>query len=507
MAATAKTRAVNTLYLWGRLVVTLGATVLATRFALEALGVEAFGVFVAVAGLPMILTFLTGAMLATTQRMLSVEMNKTDAAPAQIFNTSLGLHGGVALLIAVAGEVGGQWMLRHILDVPPDLREGAALAMRVVVAGAALGAFLAPYEALFRVHERFGLFAVLEMLRAFVLLWGSWVLLDYAGDRLVGYAVVQAVSTMGAALLGAAIVAWRIPTSRIRPGAMVDTARMGAQLGLFSWTVFGSFAAIARIQGLVILANALFGPSASAALGVGNQVVSVLRQFSTTVDSVLAPQIYRIEGSGDRAGMIGAALLACKYSTAVALALAVPLMIEVQTVLTLWLGTPPPGAVIAVMGLSAALILDQLSHASGTAHLATGRIARYQILCGGVGIMVLPAGYLIAQQGGTLAHVLLALAGIAALVSALRLVLLEPQGPGVVDGWTRRVVGPMVFAGAASALAGLAVASAMEPGPWRVLVTTAASTLVLGAIVLRGLEPEEKVSMAAILPWRLGRRA
>ena len=58
MASTLTTIISNMLTLWVRTVAIMAATVSSTRFALQALGTEAFGVFAAAVGLPLILSVL-----------------------------------------------------------------------------------------------------------------------------------------------------------------------------------------------------------------------------------------------------------------------------------------------------------------------------------------------------------------------------------------------------------------------------------------------------------------
>jgi O-antigen/teichoic acid export membrane protein len=505
MAAASHSIAFNTLVLWARIAATMAATIFATRFALLALGVDAFGVYAAIASLPLMLGFLTGAMGAVTQRMLASGLAKEPSGMRRIFNASLGPHLAIALLIVAAGETLGVWLLENALSMPDELRGSARIALRISVAAAALGAFLAPYETLLQTRERFAPFAVLDIFRSLIVLIGSWMLLDYSGDRLLGYATVQAAAAASAMLIGSLIAAWQYPESRLRPLQMIDRSELRQRLGLFSWTIFGSLATIARIQGFVVLANVLFGPAASAALGVGNQLIGVLRQLSTAVSQAVTPKIYMIEAAGERSQMIGAALLACKYAGLIGAILAAPLMIELPTVLGLWLGSPPPGASEAIALLTIAFLLDQLSYSIGVAHLAIGRIALYQLVCGLVTIAALPLGYVAAKLGGGLPDALTALVATSGLVAVLRLFLLETHSPGAVRSWLRTTTAPVTFAFGAGLLAGLAVASLLEPSFARVIATTIASSAALLAVTYVSLDTLEKTTLETLILRRLFR--
>ena len=298
------------------------ATVLSTRFALQALGVEAFGVYVATAGLPLMLTFFNGAMSATTQRLLAAGVDKEHSDRLRTFNASLGPHLAIALAIVLAGETFGVWMFENVLNMPEAQRQPARITLRITIAATAIGAFLAPYEALLRTRERFAPFAVLDVLRSVVILGGSWQLLNYSGDRLIAYSILRGGAATGTVVLGALYVVWQFPEGQIRLSQIFNRSDIRQRTGLISWTVFGALAAIVRNQGFVVLANAMFGPAASAALGVGNQLIGVLRQLSQAITHAFTPRIYQIEFAGERSRMVKVALIACKCSALVGMVLA-----------------------------------------------------------------------------------------------------------------------------------------------------------------------------------------
>jgi O-antigen/teichoic acid export membrane protein len=474
---------------------------LSTRFAFQALGVDAFGVYTATAGLPLMLGFITGAMSVATQRMLVTGLIDTAMDRQRLFNACLGPHLTIALVLALVGETLGTMMLDHALRIPADMHEQARIVLHVNVAAMALGALLAPYEALLQARERFALFAGLEILRACTVLAGSYWLLDYSGDRLVGYAFVQTVAAAGVALLGAGLTARQWPEARLRPSLLVDRSELRRRWSLFSWTIFGSLAVTARNQGFAVLANVFFGPTASAAFGVGNQILGALRQLSTAVSQAVAPRIYKIEASGERSRMVETALLASKYSSLIAAILAVPLLLELNTVLLLWLGSVPDNAEIVVIILASAFLLDQLSFSSGVAHLAIGHLARYQLVCGLIAISALPIGYVVGDFGGGISTILSILVATSGAVAVMRVVLLESYAPGVTMDWVLTTIAPSVLGFGTGLLAGYGVVGMAEPGLFRVVMTTAASTAaLLAAICIAGLSPLEKRAFRALLP-------
>ena len=83
----------NTLLLYFRMFFIMAITLYTSRVVLAALGVEDFGIYNLVAGVVVLFSFLSNAMVTATQRYLSVAIGKGDEKYIQsIFSTSLLSH-------------------------------------------------------------------------------------------------------------------------------------------------------------------------------------------------------------------------------------------------------------------------------------------------------------------------------------------------------------------------------------------------------------------------------
>ena len=135
--------ALNGTVLWLRVIVTSIATILTTRYALLALGIDGFGVYAATAAIPLAFSFVNAAMLVTTQRMLNIETKNSEFS--NLFSASLGLHFLIGVLILIAGLSLGPLILARLLDIPPNLEESAVTVLQLTVIAASIGASLVPY--------------------------------------------------------------------------------------------------------------------------------------------------------------------------------------------------------------------------------------------------------------------------------------------------------------------------------------------------------------------------
>lgn len=68
----------NTCIMYARVAITMGVTLLSSRWVLMALGEEDFGIYSLIAGMLALLSFLNVTMASSTQRFLSYALGKDD---------------------------------------------------------------------------------------------------------------------------------------------------------------------------------------------------------------------------------------------------------------------------------------------------------------------------------------------------------------------------------------------------------------------------------------------
>jgi hypothetical protein len=177
---------------------------------------------------------------------------------------------------------------------------------------------------------------------------------------------------------------------------------------------------------------------------------------------------------------------------------------EMDTLLAWWLVTPPPHASIVAVLLIVGYIVDQLSASLGHAHLAVGRMARYQIVAGGWTIAMVPLSYAAGRMDAGIAAILSLVVLISGVVALQRVSLLEPVAPGIVRRWAYTAVLPVVWAATPVLIVASWIVLALPPDSLRLLLTFLLSGGVLMATAFRfGLLPAER---DALFTW-IRRRA
>ena len=109
----------NAIYLYIRMLFTLGVSLFTSRIILEALGIDDFGIYSVVGGIIAMFTVINGGMVSATQRFLNFELGKGNLSRLKkVFSTALQIHALIALIIFILGETVGLWFLYEKLVIP-----------------------------------------------------------------------------------------------------------------------------------------------------------------------------------------------------------------------------------------------------------------------------------------------------------------------------------------------------------------------------------------------------
>jgi O-antigen/teichoic acid export membrane protein len=164
--------------------------------------------------------------------------------------------------------------------------------------------------------------------------------------------------------------------------------------GYSGWNFLGSLTSVAQGQGLNILLNLFFGTKVNAAWGLSVQVKNAVNQLGGNFMTAVRPQVIKLYAQGAMREMLNLVYSSAKYGFALMLLVTVPLFLEIDFVLQLWLGEVPAHTAnfcriafgIVQIGVMRAPFIHAF-HAVG--HMKLGNM-----LNGGLLIAVLPLSWL-----------------------------------------------------------------------------------------------------------------
>lgn len=418
----------NTLLLYFRMILIMLVSLYTSRVVLNVLGVEDFGTYNVVGGVVTMFGFLNGAMASATQRFLSFELGRNDLVQLRkTFNAAQFVHIGIALLVFVLAETIGLWFLNNYLNIPAGRMEAARWIYHFSVLSFMITIIQVPYNAVIIARERMNVYAyvsilevVLKLLVVFALTWISF-------DKLKLYGVLLFVVALIVALIYRIYTLSQFDETRFE--LVKDKALYKALISYSGWNLFGGVAAISKSQGVSVLLNMFFGTVVNAAQGIAVQISSAINMFVSNFQLASNPQIIKTYASGDIAYMNNLVIRTSKFSFYLLFILTLPIVLEIEFILKLWLNIVPEyTAIFSILILVNALI-DTISGPLMTALQATGKIKLYQFLVGTLLMLILPVTYLLYKLGYPPMSTFFVSISVSVIALALRLMLTKKQIP------------------------------------------------------------------------------
>ena len=469
---------VNTATLLSRMVITFGIGLYITRLLLDLLGASDFGLLSALGASGTLLLLVTPALNAGAIRNMAYELGRADARRAsEVFNATLVLFLGMGLLLLGIGLVAAQPLLEG-LTIPPEREQAAAAVLYLTLANLVVTTISAPWRGAIEARQAMGQVAAGEVIRTLLNLACVGLILVVEGDPLVVYAAGLLAATVLRALGTAVIGAVRFPEIRMRPGdiRLAEIRRLASFTG---WTTLIRVGAPLHAQAAVVLIGMAFSPVVTAAYGVAMRLRGYHSHFTKVLPRVVHPAMTSKEASGNRGYVQDLAFMTSKYSSVGALFFVVPLTIEMDGILGLWLREVPPGTAEFARITFLWMTIQVLASGVDQAIFAQGAVRGYGLLTLGVwissiaisafwffglglGPMSLPWTYV----GATVVHL-----GVTLFVGAERVGLSASR-------WWRETLVAVVAPAFPGSLAALAVHAALPEGGVRILAVTAAYALV-----------------------------
>lgn len=439
----------NTLLLYFRMILIMVVSLYTSRIILNELGVEDFGIYNLVAGVVILFSFLSNAMITATQRYLSIAIGKKDEKYIQaVFSTSLLSHFFLIFFIFLAAETIGLWLINAKLEIPADRMSATNFVYQLAILTTCVNIIRIPYNASIIANERMSFFAYVSIVETFLKLAVVWALAITPGDKLVIYSFL---------LLLVAIVIdiayWYYCQRFLLANKfyLKTNKKLFVELTSFSvWNLFGGLADIGYKQGTNIILNLFWGVSINAVLGITNQIRNALVPFIGNLQLAVNPQMVKYYALGDYEYFKILVYRISKYSYFLMLIIVFPIIFNIDLILELWLKNPPEHTAIFAILTSVYCLVDSLTGPLWAAMQAGGKIKRFQIVTGICLLLNLPVSYLFLMYGYAPSVVLIIQIVITGFTVGVRVLFVKYYLQFSIRNYVREVIFPIVFVTALS---------------------------------------------------------
>jgi O-antigen/teichoic acid export membrane protein len=389
----------NTAMLYFRQILMIVVSLYSIRVVLNTLGIEEYGIYSVVAGVVTLGSFITNTMSSATQRFFSYALGKQDNKLLNTtFSVNLITYIGIGLFVLLILETVGLWFVRYKLNLPTDRFDSAVLVYHYSVFAFIFSIITAPFMAIIIAHEDMHYFALISIVEALMKLGVVFLLLYLPWDKLELYGLLLLMVSFTIAMAHLIICNNKYKECQFRK-IYWDSSLVSSIFSFTGWTLFGQVSTVARMQAVTILLNQFFNPTVVAARTIAITVATQVNLFANNFNTGLYPSIIKSYASNKNDELYSLLYSGSKLSFFLLWVFALPLYIEMDFVLTLWLGELPQQVVLFVkLALIESLILS-VSLPIGTAARAPGRMKEYEVILGSMQLAILPISYLTLYLG------------------------------------------------------------------------------------------------------------
>lgn len=470
------------------------------RVILHALGAEDYGIKNVVGGFVSMFTFITGTLVSASQRFFAYSIGRGEKDMLnRYFNASLlsFIILGVALFLLIEGV--GFWFVNNKMVVPDNRLEAANWVLQLSIASFVVRILSVPFRAMVVSHERMIIFALISVLDSFLLLAIAFYLQTITSDKLKVYAVCMFGVAVVTTLLYIVLCESNFrEDSRIR--IKWEGSLLKEMLSYCSWYMFGTMAQVVRSQGINMVLNLFFGPVVNAARSIAYQINNALNQFVNSFYNAVRPQITKLAASENYSGMTSLVYSSSLISFYLMSLMAIPLILEMPFVLSIWLGDVPEHTIVFSRLVIVTALIDTLGYPLTTAVCSSGKIKWFQITTGIILVLNLPFTYFLLEVFPNpdiafyVAIIFAALAHIARIVFMKRMF-----GMSIVE-YVRAVIIPVSFVFVLSFSAMYGLLYVLDDNVWCHLLAIVLSViLVLFLSYYIGLNKHQKDILIAVL--------
>lgn len=493
----------NTLVLYFRQILIMAVSLYTVRVVLNVLGAEDYGIYNVVAGVVTMFGFLSGAMATASQRYFSFDIGKGDVEHLKkTFAVTFQIYVLLALVIVLVAESLGLWFVNAKLVIPEARLTAANWIFQAAIVSFLLTLITTPYMASIIAHENMNVYAYASIVEVALKLGIVFLLRVLPYDKLILYGLLLA----AVALVNTSIYRFycRLHYTECKVLFVRDGALFREIISYSGWNLFGAAVGVVKNQVINILLNLHFGTIVNAARGVASQVNSAVVNFGQNFSTALRPQIIKTYAAERKDETMSLVFRGCKFTFFLMYLFALPLCLEMKTILSLWLKNPPECSVCFTQLALVDAVIDSISYPLMTLAQATGKIKLYQGLVGGVLLCNLPVSYIVLKFGVPAYAVMIVAICITYTAFLVRLVIVKHLAQFSMKDFALKTALPCVVVALISAVAPALFALNFSENFLRLCLTTLISLCCTALCVLFvGMNRAERVAVIATVKNRL----
>jgi len=389
----------NTIYLYVRMFFVLIVSLYTSRVVLNTLGVSDFGVYNVVGGFVSLFGFLNTTLASSMSRFFNYEGGQRgEEGVREVYTAGFWIHVLLAVVVLILLETFGLWYVNNVMVVPDDRLHAANILFQYSIFSMTLVILEIPYTSAIMSYERMDFYALVSIIDVVIKLLIVLALPFIPYDKLISFATLTLIITVVDFLFYFIYAKRKFRALKLYD--KVNKTLFKSFLSFSGWNLLGTFAFMLKGQGLNMILNVFFGTVINAARGVAYQIYGAIIGFSGNISTAFRPQIVDAYSKTNNDRVLKLFFSESKICYCLILVLIVPIIIEIDYILHLWLGDAVPeyANIFAVLVLIDMLVCT-LNTPVTQVTFSTGKIKTYQVINSSINLLLLPVCWLFLKMG------------------------------------------------------------------------------------------------------------
>lgn len=389
----------NTMFLYIRQFVIMAMSFVSTRIVLETLGVENYGIYTVVGGFVGMFTILNSVLQSSTRRFIALAIGERDKIKTKnIFSTAMVIHIAIALIVVLALETIGLWFLNNKLNIEEQSLQAANWVFQFSILNVVITITQTPYVAATTANEKFNIYAIISIfdIGAKIAVLFLLILLPY--NKLIVYAALMFSVSLCSSTIYRFYCIKRFEECR-NISLRVDREIFKEMVVFSGWDSVGNIFSIANAQGVSIMLNMFFSTVINASRGLAISVTFTIDQFVSGFIQAAEPQLVKYYAQNDMVRFESLVFNVAQMTLFMLAIIAVPVWLEIDFVLKLWLGNIPEYTPEFIKITIFTCFISYSNQILVKANVAIGRVKEQSLYLLPILILHLPLVYIVLKQG------------------------------------------------------------------------------------------------------------
>lgn len=375
----------NTAVTYFRTLLAAAVGLFTARWVLNALGDSDYGLYGLVGSILIFIIFLNNVLAGSVSRFLAYSIGKKDAEDLnKWFHASLVIHIIIPVCLIVIGGICGTIAILYWLDIASDTRITACNVFYISLIAASVPMMLVPFKGLLLAKQDIRIQSMIEIAQSFSHLILMFILTKIVSPHLlIIYTLFMAFETICFNSISAIIAKRRYEEIRFNRYGITVLKPYIKEIFLFTtWKSLVGLGNICYNQGQAVVLNLFFGTRLNASYAIASNLSAQSSSISSSMMMAITPEITSREGAGNREAMKNLSILASKYSSFLIAFIALPLFLQIDNLLSVWLKNPPEYTAILCQFILISMFIEKLAIGNESALNACGNIKHFQISIG-----------------------------------------------------------------------------------------------------------------------------